>query len=375
MVISHFQRSVPLAPVVRVLLWITLLWIALFCITTSLMAESTRSPVIPDDRITIGPYGGYSRISGFYEGKLDPSIRYGLYVTLPINNYLMADGLVTTGAHEFTHSSNSFLYSYELALTPLLYYDIHNIVRLFGGAGLDLRYLRVNAVLTGRQEKAFKAGYLLTAGTFVKISQRVSLRAGADYTSIWLSGEPLVNNTFSLGVSYTMAAGEPEEYRDQARMEMRSNLEQARNYYKKGVDALGDKNSGNARDYFKMALRLNPGMDEAREKLDDIDAAENAFAEARVLLQKKRYYEAIPYLVHASEYIDEADKKLAETRNRLAARVQQLEQSGIEAFNEKNYEQCISIMRKVLLIDPENKTARVYMSRARKYLETVEKFQ
>ncbi len=375
MVISHFQRSDPLATVVRIFLWVGLFWIMLLYITTSIVAESTRSPVIPDDRITIGPYGGYSGISGYYEDKLDPSIRYGIYVTLPVSSYLMADGLVTIGSHEFTNSANSFLYSYELALTPLLYYDIHNNVRLFGGAGLDFRYLRVNAVLTGRQENAFKAGYLLTAGTFVKISQRVSFRAGVDYTRIWLSGEPLVNNTFSLGVSYTMAAGEPEEYRDQARLEMRSNLEQARSFYKEGINALGNKKAGKARDYFKMALRLNPGMDEAREKLDDIDAAENAFAEARVLLEKKRYYKAIPYLVHSSEYVGEADVKLAETRKMLSARVGQLEQSGIEAFNKKNYEQCISIMRKVLLIDPENKAARVYMSRARKYLETVEKFQ
>ncbi len=375
MVISQFQRSAPLASVVRILLWITLIWIVLLLIAPFLVAESNRSPVIPDDRITIGPYAGYSRISGYYEGKLDPSIRYGIYVTLPVNSYLMADGLLTIGSHEFTNSANSFLYSYELALTPLFYYDIHNKVRLFGGAGLDFRYLRVNAVLTGRQENAFKAGYLLTAGTFVKISKRVSLRAGADYTRIWLSGEPLVNNTFSLGVSYTVAAGEPEEYRDQARVEMRSNLEQARNYYKEGLNALSNKKSGKARDYFKMALRINPGMDEAREKLDIIDTAENAFAEAKVLLQKKRYYEAIPYLVRASEYVEGADKKLDETRKKLDVRVEKLEKSGIEAFNRKNYEQCISIMRKVLLIDPENQTARIYMSRARKYLETVDKFQ
>lgn len=335
----------------------------------------TVEPVIPDDRITIGLFGGYSNILGYYSDKLDASVGYGIYITFPLNRYIMADTRITLSSHEFTSSNDSFLYSYEMTLAPLFYYDVHKNFRLFGGAGLDLRYLRVNAVLTGQEENTYKPGFVLTAGSYIKLSHRLSLRLDTVYSQVWLSGESLLNNSFNIGVSYTLAAGEPGEYREEARKEMRSSLDRARENYLKGMEELENRNAGKAKEYFQVALTLNPELNEASVKLEEIKEAESAYEEAVKLLARDRYYTAIPYLIHGSAYMENAKVKLEKTRKMLKGRIDELERIGIQAFNKRNYETCISIMQKILLIDPENQVARVYLSRARKHLRTMEKFQ
>ncbi len=364
------QQVVPL-----LFLQISICVLFLFISKCTYAGNNNAGPVIPDDRVTIGLFGGYSSIPGYYSGKLNSSIAYGMYITFPLNRYVMADTRLALSSHEFTSSNDSFLYSYEMTLAPLLYYDVHENFRFFAGAGLDLRYLRVNAVLTGQEVNTFKPGYVLTAGSYVKITHRLSLRVDAVYSQVWLSREPLLNNSFNMGVSYTLAAGEPGEYREEARKEMRSSLDRARENYRKGIKELKNRKAGKAKEYFQKALSLDPDLDEAVEKLEEIREAENAYDEAVALLARDRYYTAIPYLIHASAYMEKAGKKLENTRNMLKDRIDTLEKNGIEAFNKRNYEACISIMQKILLIDPENQVARVYLSRAKKHLRTMEKFQ
>ncbi|MGL4369649.1 MAG: hypothetical protein ACRCUT_08255, partial [Spirochaetota bacterium] len=86
-------------------------------------------------------------------------------------------------------------------------------------------------------------------------------------------------------------------------------------------------------------------------------------------------YAAISILEKIAPLMADAEKTLVQVRISLAGEVASLEKEGIAAYERKDYKNCIVIMKKVSVIDPENRTAKIYLPRARKRAEALEKLK
>ncbi|MCS6983693.1 MAG: hypothetical protein NZM25_01025 [Leptospiraceae bacterium] len=96
--------------------------------------------------------------------------------------------------------------------------------------------------------------------------------------------------------------------------------------------------------------------------------------EAKAHLEAGRHFRAIVLLKQAPD-IPEAVQELRSLRESLNSQVSSLLAQGIAAYERSDFEQCISFMEKVLLIDPENSEAQIYLPRAQNRKRALERLK
>jgi hypothetical protein len=82
--------------------------------------------------------------------------------------------------------------------------------------------------------------------------------------------------------------------------------------------------------------------------------------------------EAIPGLADAALFMREAEVELARVRGLLRRDIPTLENAGIACYEKKQYRDCINLMKKILLIDPDNRKAKLYLPRAERRHRAIE---
>ena len=73
------------------------------------------------------------------------------------------------------------------------------------------------------------------------------------------------------------------------------------------------------------------------------------------------YLNAIIILKDIDPKMKEAAKTLQDLRQKLAPEIPELERLSINAYNDNDFELCITLLNRLLLIDPDNETARLYL--------------
>ncbi len=319
----------------------------------------------------LGLKGGYSFIEGHYGSQVNNSFYTGfyfLYSSPKIYRYLMFEFDGSWSRYPLKNSSGSFMRYWSMNLGLLLYYPLLDFLQVYGGASFNGAYLDLDASRTRKSLHSFKPGLSAKAGFFVILPMGVRLRAGLDYDLVYLSGKPLNALQAYGGVSYNFnpdvrhSGVEPVE-------------ERVERLYSLGARELEKRNMDRAGDYLRQAVKLDPEHRESLKMLDTISKARKDFNNALKLLEQGRTYTSLVILKRTAKYTERADQCIREARKRLAGEIPYLQKRGIELYEQKQYLGCIRIMERLLVIDPDNATARIYLPRAKKRYEALQKLR
>jgi len=182
-------------------------------------------------------------------------------------------------------------------------------------------------------------------------------------------------NTYA-GLSYNIFhVSGAEDLRRRETREKIARYSAIESLYAGGVRDFNEGELARAKAGFKSILEMKADHMEARSYMEKIIETEDNYLRASELAEKKNYFAAIPFLARAEKHMKEARKDLADIRSRLAPLVPDMERRGVGAYDRNDYETCIDLMNKVQLIDPSNRTARIYLPRAIRRDEALKKLK
>jgi hypothetical protein len=340
-------------------------------VTARAMAQDMRS-----GDIILGARGGYSHLEGYWQRELVDAPCLGLFQDFLIRDRVMAEVDVFYAAYPLENTASSKIYTAGVAAGPLWHYPILPYARVYGGVSLSGTYFSFRSDEYGKRDRTFKPGGLLKAGVFIPVWQSVMLRVGADYSIAPLSGKAFGGLNFTAGVSYNyyaLARAVTAEGRDGGTDRLRSGEVEA--FYNEALKRFKEGDLAAAKDGFTRVDEKSAYHRDATAYLAQIAKAEASLAEGKRQFDDGRYYEAIPGLDDAAKISAEARALVKSARERLAAEVPVLEQMGVAAYERGEYEQCILIMKKLQLADPENRVMVIYLPRAQKRYEGLQKLK
>jgi tetratricopeptide (TPR) repeat protein len=104
-------------------------------------------------------------------------------------------------------------------------------------------------------------------------------------------------------------------------------------------------------------------------------AAHGHLARARASREKQETWSALANYQQAATYLSQAEQELREYRATLATGVPAMVTEGIGHYEARRYAECERLMEHVLLIQPDNEQARIYLPRARSRRQALQKLQ
>ncbi|MCS6983825.1 MAG: tetratricopeptide repeat protein [Leptospiraceae bacterium] len=125
---------------------------------------------------------------------------------------------------------------------------------------------------------------------------------------------------------------------------------------------------------FNMALKLDPENKEAKEYLEKIQNEKEGairfhFGEGQRAYNAKDYSKAIYHLnevVFLDEGHLEANRLLAQARDKVRAETEQLHSQALKEFEAQRYDEAIALWKRVLELDAANKVAENYIEESEK---------
>ncbi|TAL37469.1 MAG: hypothetical protein EPN93_05620 [Spirochaetes bacterium] len=323
-----------------------------------------------------GARAGYSHLSGYWQRELTDAPYFGLYQDFLIRDRVMAETDISYASYPLENSGTSKIHSLAFAAGPLWHYPLAPWARLYAGLSLQGVFFAFDSDTYGKRDYAFKPGGMLKAGVFIPVRQSLGLRVGAELTSAPLSGKAFTGINFVAGASFNYNAFEravTEEgiaaRRDDPRAAAIESL------YADSVKRFEEGDIAAAKEGFTGLDRQAAHYRDADRFLALIAAAESSLAQGKRFLDEARYYEAITPLSEAAKYSGEARTLLKNARERLAAEIPALEQMGVAAYERGEYELCIAIMKKIQAVDPDNRVMVIYLPRAQKRYEGLQKLR
>lgn len=324
--------------------------------------------------VIAGAGAGYSAVAGHY----GPYFQHGYSVSLGgyypascIHDYVLFEGELKGSRYEFDTGGGSYLRAASVRAGAVVYYPVHRFFYPYGGLMAEESVLHFNAGRIGESEYSLKPGGVIKAGFFSWITRHAGTRIGAEYEGMPVSGRLFGAVTVSASALYRFHGGPgiPKDKNSGA------DFRDVNALYLNGVRAMEAREHLKAKQSFEKLLKLDANHDLARQHLDTIHRSEKVYSEAEFLEKEKRHYDAISKYAEAAEYIAGADARLTALRSMLARGVPGMETRGIRAYEQKKYGECISIMKKILLIDPGNNTATLYLPRAERRKQAIDRLK
>lgn len=376
--VKQLNRVVRMAKSHRRLPFTMALGIALMSMAAGPLYASGFSP---GDGLIGGISAGWGGFTGSYATYLEGAKTFGADLSHPLP-FAELPLLVECGfavlSGRMKESDSSRLRGYSLQAGVLGFYPFHKRFYPFAGIMVQESYLKFWASRIDETESAFKPGAGLRAGFFSPITRSFGLRAVFDYRATPLSKDTLKYYTLGIAAVARLPFGDIAGARPQGffpAYDAKKSKERAELFVSSGLYELEKGNPESAEVSFKKALDIDPENQKAAAMLGEIDAARASHALARSLVKNKRYYDAIPLLERSPSWCVDAAKELSEIRAMLAAEIPALERIGIAAYETHNYDECIAIMKRIRLIDPDNNTARLYLPRAEGRKRAIERLR
>lgn len=321
---------------------------------------------------TVGFSAGYSQLQGYYNSKLYSSVYYDIYIIPYISKYIRCEADLAFCAYPLRSNKDSHIYSLSGNFGPLICFPIISMFEIYGGISFKANYLYISAAKTEEKESTFKPGLIVKTGVLLPLRWGIGLRTGAEYSQIWLSNKAFSTVNITAGITYNFNFS-PDNRLQQDDI----NAESARieTLYTQAVNELNEEKYDKAKTDFNEVLSLKSEYKDAKKYIDIINETELAFSNATALIDKKMYYEAIPHLEKAGVYKKAARDELASIREKLNVQIPGLEKNGIKAYEVEDYKECMNIMERLLLIDPDNATAALYYQRAQKRYNALQKLR
>ncbi len=316
---------------------------------------------------------GYGPALGYYDAYLSPGISAGVGAFHPVRLFgvpLVAQGEFLFSRYAMRESSASCLDVYSLRGGFLYIRHLYRFFNPYAGALYQESLVRFTADRIGENDAALKPGAVVKAGFLSSFSYGIGSRIGAECGIMPISDRAFGALTVTAAVTFNYAAlaGEGSGEKNAIRADIERLMRQAQ------AD-IEEKNSTAAKESFRRVLSLDDGHPGAREGLKRIEDAERYHARALSLSAKNQIYDAIALFEQASPVMIESERELSRLRGRLARELPALERRGIALYEKNEYGQCIAVMRKILLVDPENRTAKIYLPRAERRLQAIERLK
>ncbi len=316
---------------------------------------------------------GYGPVFGYYDAYLSPGMSAGIGALRPVTLFgvpLIMEGEFLFSRYPMRESSASTLDVYSLRGGLLYLRYLYRFFNPYAGVLYQESLVHFSADRTGGSDTALKPGAVIKAGFISCFSYGFGSRIGVEYGIMPISDRAFSALSFTAAATFNYAAfaggsagGPHTVYGNIGKL-----MQQAR------VD-LRERNAAAAKDSLRKVLSLDSGHVEAKEGLKRIEDAEKYYERALGLAAKNQHYDAIMLFEQSSPVIIESERELARIRGLLARELPSLERSGVALYEKNEYRQCIAVMRKILLVDPENRTAKIYLPRAERRLQAIERLK
>jgi len=347
-----------------------------FCVITVVLLNcNIFAQTYFKDNVTVGTQAGYAVITGYYSDSLNNGLGAGFFSFVPLTDLLMLNGVLVYNRFSLANSSNSNMQSFGITITPSLYYALPFNITMYAGAGLSLQYYTLSAIKTDAYDSTTKTGFLMNAGIAKTLFERTLLIAECMYHITELSHKYFQTTVFSIKAGYQFALHKPEYYISQEAEKNAVREQTVKKLYTAAMDYVQKKDHVHALETFKQVLSLKPDHKESKQYVAAISQAKEQYDTAGILIKQDKYFDALPLLAASSQYIAEASIDYKNVQDKLKPQIPELQQKAVEAFNNKDYDACITIMNSVLLIDPDNTVAKGYIVRSQRIKETIQKLQ
>jgi len=347
--------------------------VAIF-ITAIFISFSTRAISSPfywqDGHLDLSP--GYTMPIGEWADEFKPGFGINLGYSFPtsfLNNKVFVIQELSYSRWAFTYNNNSTANIYSYSLLPAIYFPYSfttgKIVAPFFAVGGQFSDLNLVEKQISKNDQYFGLFLKARTGILLDITSNLRIKLQADISSYpYISNELNYLGT-SLGISYRFTA--PAEIQN-------ANAKKIIALHNEAAIAEKTKDWIKLQELVTEILALDPRDDQARNYQIEIQD-EGIYQTALQTINTKGELQAIPLLEKIAQRYQPAQQQLISIRNKLKNKIPEWRKAGVQAYEKRNYQLCIQLMKQILLVDPEEKTAEIYLPRAEKRLQALEKLQ
>jgi len=250
-------------------------------------------------------------------------------------------------------------------------YAVHRYFNPFAGVAVRGAFLSLDVDNLNKKENTFKPGGGVRCGMQSNIWSGFGLRVMFEYNMLPLSGRLFQAASVSMGATFNLQGWKSRSLgNDRPDMPVDVNA-----MYAQGQSHMEAGNLDDAEKLFRMILKKEPSHAPAARSLEQILSVRSLHEQTISLVSQGRNLEAIPKLEQCAKYYPEDRSDLERIRSQYAREIPAWEQSAISAYDRKDYNTCIMIMQKILLVEPDNQTARIYLPRAQKRRKALESLE
>jgi hypothetical protein len=300
---------------------------------------------------------GYGKPTGEYSSEFRSSGVYGFELIPFIHNWFMIDLDASYRRSRLKKSRESTLTDISAGLGGRLFYKIGFIAPYAGAVGGG-DYLRLDAKITGRTSVSYKPVVTGKAGILIFFPRGITGDVRGEYSYREMSGKPYTSVAVSGGLIFRFG-GTSERAPENVKIPPSFAAD-----FSAGLTAYNDRRLSDAEKYFRKVPKDDVLYSESGRYLREISDLQRVYAQALTLIKQDKLIESIRLLEQVAPKMREAEEDLSRVRNRLKEKIDDLEKIGIAAYENREYKRCISIMKTISAIDPDNKIVRVYLPRA-----------
>lgn len=347
----------------------------LIIIITILILTGNAIAETPDNYnfVIVGVQTGIKDIHGYYKNQLDESYFFEVYSFFPlpflynnfINRYFLGDVNLTYSTYTLSESKSSDLIASSFKAGPVLFFPAFKYFQPFLGINAGFEYLYLTTSVTGISERTYKPSFTAKAGFMVPFKSNFMIRAASEYKMFELSGEIFQEIIYGVSLAYNF------KFYDEKEITSIRNAIEYDSLYDKGIEYYKKGDGQRAKINFQKISEDDKSFRDVNNYLEIIKNNEDKYNTALKLIKEKKLSEAMPILIETEKYFIEAKESLAEIRKFLMKEIKGLEEKAVKAYDGKEYIECINILNKLQMIDPENETYKLYYSKAIKRYKAI----
>lgn len=318
-----------------------------------------------------GVGAGLFKPFGYFGGEFSPGISVELNGRLPAARFVdwkifPATSLLLGASFQFMNlnlasKTSSTMTNLALGIGPGLVYYFHRWFQPMVFLDAGIFYNRLSLASRNEAHNAVNPYARLKAGFFAEINPAVFMEASVAVPFYYLGSDNLTGVEAALAVNYQVV---PTEIAESPADKIY--LEGKRLYENKAYEAADGK--------FAEALAIDAKHERSLKYRGKIKAQATA-EKARAAKLSGDLWGALPLMLSAANDLPELNDEVRELRMALSGQLAKLVNGAVTAYDEKRFAECEAAMERVLLVSPENETAKIYLPRARSRRKAMERLQ
>lgn len=323
-----------------------------------------------DGHLELSP--GYTMPIGDWANELKPGFGFSLGYSFPtsfLNNQVFVIQELSYSRWAFASNDNSTANIYSYSLLPAIHFPYSfttgKIVAPFFAVGGQFSDLNLIEEKVSKNDHYFGIFLKARTGIFLDLTSNLRIKLQAEISSYPYISHKLNYTSISLGLGYRFTA--PAEIQN-------PNAKKIITLHNDAAIAEKTKDWIKLHELVTEILALDPRDNQALYYQLEIQD-EGIYQTALQTMQTKGELQAIPLLEKIAQRYQPAQQQLIYIRNKLKDKIPEWRKAGVQAYENLNYQLCIQLMKQILLVDPEEKTAKIYLPRAEKRLQALEKLQ